>query len=67
MTSIAGIISGAWNTVANVFGWMLQRDKEKNSPEMIANQKKANEQKALDKVRKDIANGDIDAVRRDNS
>lgn len=61
------MISNVGLAIAKVFGYAQQRDGEKNAPAMqqaaAAKQLQAEE----DQVTKDVANGDINAIRKDDS
>lgn len=64
---IIAMISNVGLAIAKVFGYAQQRDGEKNAPAMqqaaAAKQLQAEE----DQVTKDVANGDINAIRKDDS
>lgn len=64
---IIEMISNVGLAIAKVFGYAQQRDGEKNAPAMqqaaAAKQLQAEE----DQVTKDVANGDINAIRKDDS
>lgn len=53
--------------IAPLLNWLAGRSAAANTPSVVTNQEKKNEQKAIDKVRADIAADDINAERRDNS
>lgn len=57
-------ISSVARAIGEVFGFVRQRDAERNGPEMVAAKVAQREQDAQDKTRKAIAERDIEEERR---
>lgn len=58
-------ISGIANSLGSIFGFLKQRDAEKNSPEMIKNKEAQQEQNLKDKVSNDLKTGNLSEIEKD--
>ncbi len=67
MIAVTEIISNAIRAVANYFGWAEKRLDLKNSPEMQKRAEAQNEANRMDRVNKEIAEGDVEALRKEMS
>ncbi len=67
MIAVTEIISNAIRAVANYFGWAEKRQDLKNSPEMQKRAQAQNEAERMDRVNKEIAEGDVEALRKEMS
>ncbi len=62
---IIGMLKGAFDAIAGVFGYARDRQNLNNAPEMKQGAKNVQSQKAEDKITKDVAAKDVEAVRKD--
>jgi hypothetical protein len=67
MIPIAEIVSNVIRAVANYFGWAEKRQDLKNSPEMQKRVQAQNEANGRERVNKEIAEGDVEALRKELS
>jgi hypothetical protein len=58
-------ITAIFGAIAQVFGFVNKRTDLKNSPAVVDAAIRADEQKQIDQIRKNIATGNIDASRKD--
>lgn len=61
---IIDLISNALGALKEFFGYKREQAVRENTPEMQAAAKGAQDAKVVDQARKDVAEGDTDAIRR---
>jgi hypothetical protein len=62
-----GTITAIGQAIAAVFGWITGRSAARNSPQMQENAAAKTNTKLADKATHDVAEGDIDEIRKDVS
>lgn len=67
MIPVGQIVGNLIRAVANYFGWAEKRQDLKNSPEMQKRVEAQNEAGRMDRVNKEIAEGDVEALRKEMS
>jgi len=67
MVPVGQIVSNLIRAVANYFGWAEKRQDLNNSPEMQKRVEAQNEAGRMDRVNKEIAQGDVEALRKEMS
>jgi hypothetical protein len=65
MGGILEMLSNAFGAIKEVFGFVRQKDAEKNAPEIVQAKKAADEAAALDKTREALAKKDLDELRKE--
>jgi len=60
-----GALTAILTAISNVFGWLTKRSDLANQPDVKAAAKKQDAANARDKIRHDIATGNLDAQRQD--
>ena len=58
-------VAAFFGAIGSLFGFLKSRSDANNAPDVKAAAKKQQEADAKDKIRRDIATGDLDAQRRD--
>ena len=67
MIPIGEVVSNLIRAAANYLGWAEKRQDLNNSPEMQKRVEAQNEASRMDRVNKEIANGDVEALRKEMS
>ena len=64
MGSIIDTIKNGFLMIANYFGWAKQRSEVNNAPDVKEAKKGQDEVKEEDAIKKEVANNDLDAIRK---
>lgn len=65
--NIIGLIKSFFSAISSIFGFLKQKDSEYNTPEMIKNKEKQQDQDFKDKVNKDLEDNNVKELGKDIS